>query len=127
MGFYSPATIIKDAQQHGLRVRSVDVMRSNWNCTLEKEGEQFVLRLGLRYIRGLRQAAAERIVVCRAQRPFTSIFDLTKRVTELTKSDLQMLATLGALNAIGIDTGVKLHPRRAVAGSEIWLACSASA
>src|SRR5216684_4849491 len=37
MGFYSPATIVKDAQRHGLKIRPVDVGRSNWNCTLEHE------------------------------------------------------------------------------------------
>src|SRR5437762_12491570 len=35
MGFYRPATIVKDAQRHGLKVRPVDVMRSDWPCTLE--------------------------------------------------------------------------------------------
>ena len=55
MGFYSPFTLVKDAQRHGVRFRSVDVTRSEWLCTLE-EGE---VRLGLRYVRGLRQAAGE--------------------------------------------------------------------
>ena len=114
MGFYSPATIIKDAQRHGLRVRPVDVTRSDWNCTLEKDRGQFDLRLGLRYVRGLRQAAAERVVACRNEHSFTSISDLTKRAPELSKSDLQMLATVGALNGIGVDTGVKLHRRDAL-------------
>jgi error-prone DNA polymerase len=114
MGFYSPATIIKDAQRHGLKVRPVDVMRSDWGCTLEEEEEQFVLRLGLRYVRGLRQAVAERIVACRNEDSLISIADLTKRVPELSKSDLQMLAAVGALNGIGIETGVKLHRRDAL-------------
>jgi error-prone DNA polymerase len=114
MGFYSPATLIKDAQRHGLRVRPVDVTRSHWNCTLEKEVQQVVLRLGLRYIRGLQQAAAERIVSSRARSPFTSISDLTKRVPELSKSDLRMLATVGALNGISVGAGVNLHRRDAL-------------
>ncbi len=37
MGFYSPATIVKDAQRHGLKVRPIDVMVSDWACTLEEE------------------------------------------------------------------------------------------
>src|SRR5271165_3973512 len=45
MGFYSPATIVKDAQRHGLRVRPVDITQSEWLCTLEEEEivkEQFL-------------------------------------------------------------------------------------
>src|SRR5712671_1790931 len=54
MGFYSPATLIKDAQRHGLRILPVDVTVSDWDCTLES----LHLRLGLRYVRSLRQEAA---------------------------------------------------------------------
>jgi error-prone DNA polymerase len=65
MGFYQPFTIVKDAQRHGLRVRPVDVTRSEWLCTLEEEtggredaGTQpphLFLRLGLCYVKGLRE------------------------------------------------------------------------
>src|SRR6202166_2492278 len=64
MGFYSPATIVKDAQRHGLKMLPVDVMRSEWMCSLETVSHQpsainkIVLRLGLRYVRGLREEAA---------------------------------------------------------------------
>src|ERR1700689_2939770 len=54
MGFYHPATIVKDAQRHGLKVRPVDVTCSGWPCHLEKDGRGFVLRLGMRYVKGLR-------------------------------------------------------------------------
>ena len=50
MGFYQPATLVKDAQRHGLKVRPVDVTRSDWLCTLEKNGQDFELRLGMRYV-----------------------------------------------------------------------------
>src|SRR6266481_4795107 len=62
MGFYSPATIVKDTRRHGLRIRPVDITRSNWNCTLELDAGDLVLRLGLRYVRGLRQSVAESVV-----------------------------------------------------------------
>lgn len=102
--------------------------RSDWNCTLEEEGGKLFLQLGLRCVRGLRQAAAERIAACRAQVGFGSISDLTRRVPELGRSDLQMLATVGALNGIGMETGVKLHrPGRSVAGSEIRPSCCPNA
>ncbi len=62
MGFYSPATVVKDAQRHGLHFRPVDVMRSEWNCTLE----QGQVRLGFNYVRGFRKETAEEIVARRA-------------------------------------------------------------
>jgi len=114
MGFYSPATIVKDAQRHGLKIRPVDVCRSHWNCTLEREGGEIVLRLGLRYVRGVRQSAAESLVANREVRAFTSIADLTVRTPQLTRSDLRMLATIGALNTIPTEAGFKLHRRDAL-------------
>ncbi len=124
MGFYSPATLVKDAQRHGLKVRPIDVNRSNWNCTLElerleqerieqKKDEQ-VLRLGLRYVRGLRQSVGEELAAARQARPFASISDLTSRVSQIGRSDLHMLATIGALNSIATDSGARLHRRDAL-------------
>jgi error-prone DNA polymerase len=114
MGFYNPATIVKDAQRHGLKIRPVEISRSNWNCTLELEGGQHVLRLGLRYVRGLRQSVAESVIAGRNARPFADISDLTIRTPQLTKPDLRMLATIGALNTIATDHGVKSHRRDAL-------------
>jgi error-prone DNA polymerase len=103
MGFYHPSTLIKDAQRHGLRVKPVDVTRSDWPCTLEPEQESFVLRLGLRYVRGLRQTAAQALVEERERAPFHSIAELAARVPQLNKSDLAMLAKIGALNNVGCE------------------------
>src|ERR1700721_791079 len=59
MGFYSPAVLIKDAQRHGLRVRPMDVQRSDWLCTLEPERDgSLSLRIGFNYAKGLRQSSA---------------------------------------------------------------------
>jgi error-prone DNA polymerase len=136
MGFYHPATIVKDAQRHGLKVLPVDVTRSDWLCTLERtqqsavsnqflensgfelrvSGEQeesrihglkegakpnLAMRLGLRYVRGLREEAGQALVRERSLAPFTSIHDLVRRVPELRKDELNTLAEIGALNAIG--------------------------
>jgi error-prone DNA polymerase len=105
MGFYSPSTLVKDAQLHGLRVKPIDVLRSDWLCTLEQEGDsganRFALRLGLLYARGLRQEVGETLVQARYNRAFESIHDLALRVPELRKSDLTMLAKIGALNWLG--------------------------
>ena len=104
MGFYSPATIVKDAQRHGLRVMPVDVQRSNWPCMLEPEfgnPHRFALRLGLCYARGLRREAAIALIAARAQQAFTSIQELALRVPELRKSERALLAKIGALNSLG--------------------------
>ncbi|HET9306677.1 MAG TPA: error-prone DNA polymerase [Candidatus Sulfotelmatobacter sp.] len=181
MGFYSPATIVKDAQRHGLKLLPVDVTKSEWNCTLEgvpstqylvlsgvvarslvcedrdksaaerrqnaahsasrrfaeiidaqapeerknasrkdntlhstfnnqqskiknqksESGNSGIaLRMGLRYVRGLREEAGLALLRERAKTPFTSIHDLTRRVPELRKDELTTLAEIGALNAV---------------------------
>jgi error-prone DNA polymerase len=180
MGFYHPSTIVKDAQRHGLKMRPVDVTRSDWLCTLESatadgrrstamnmggaglqpcnagdemwsalaaegpccaeeevsqglkpgiflpqqrtaeavrhpvEAENptavdwlpstidcFAVRLGLRYVRGLREEAARVLVRERERQPFDSITDLARRVPELRRAEMETLAAIGALNSIG--------------------------
>ena len=101
LGFYQPATLIKDAQRHGLRVRPIDVARSDWLCTLEKDGNAWALRLGLRYVKGLHEQAAQAVVRERVAGPFVSVDDLARRVSALQKAELVMLAEIGALNSIG--------------------------
>ena len=67
MGFYQPATVVKDAQRHGLKIRPIDVTCSDWLCTLGEISQQgFALRLGLRYAKGLRQEMGLKIVEERA-------------------------------------------------------------
>jgi error-prone DNA polymerase len=201
MGFYSPATIVKDAQRHGLKLLPVDVTKSEWNCTLEVPSTQRsvpgepvdrwswvvgrnscgnaaakwcenggasrglaasvekaheenknteyaliqsrpgqhslaqdvsagkvnvdwsesrrdgtdvpdhiilpsepmrapALRMGMRYVRGLREEAARALLRERARAPFTSIHDLTRRIPELRKDELTTLAEIGALNSV---------------------------
>src|ERR1700722_18013653 len=149
MGFYSPATLVKDAQRHGLKLLPVDATRSEWKCTLEQavnhqlsaisqsqsepdcrseqecvarallaaggrhahpttgkptlsEAEGPALRLGLRYVRGLREEAAQALLRERQLTPFNSVHDLTRRVPELRKDELTTLAEIGALNTVGL-------------------------
>jgi error-prone DNA polymerase len=196
MGFYHPATLVKDAQRHGLKILPIDVTKSDWKCTLEtvvsrqssvvseepaishqpsaisqdppsvtlvnrfiagqgfdpsaetshstevpwdeigsygrsKHGtnlqseiknlkspnseptsascetkdlsaqKTLALRLGLRYVRGLRESAAQALLRERSLAPFQSIHDLTRRVPELRKDELTTLAEIGALNSVG--------------------------
>jgi error-prone DNA polymerase len=97
MGFYHPATLVKDAQRHGAPVLPVDVAHSNWKCTWE-EG---AIRMGLRYVKGLQQATGLRIEQERAIAPFTSLDDLTTRC-RLRKNELTRLAWAGALASFGM-------------------------
>jgi error-prone DNA polymerase len=123
MGFYSPATLVKDAQRRGVRVKPIDVARSGWLCTLERTGpeEELRLRLGLRYARGLREAVGKRIVEERARAPFASIADLAARAG-LRRDELTALAEIGALTSVPLRPGGPLPTRRAA----LWQAEAAS-
>ncbi|MFZ0799161.1 MAG: error-prone DNA polymerase [Terriglobales bacterium] len=119
MGFYHPATIVKDAQRHGLKVLPMDVTRTDWKCTLEPSAvsHQPSVRLGLKYARGLREAAGQALVRERSLAPFASIQDLARRVPELRKDELTTLAETGALDAVaGCQSPVasKTHRRDAL-------------
>jgi error-prone DNA polymerase len=112
MGFYHPATLVKDAQRHGLRVRPIDVMCSEWICTIEKISDDMTLRVGLRYVKGLREEIGREIVRQREIEAFRSIDDLKLRVPGLQKSELTALAEIGALNFVGSKSG--FHRRDAL-------------
>src|ERR1700677_4577815 len=112
MGFYQPDTLVRDAQRHGLKVKPIDVTCSDWLCKLEKNAPDFCVRLGMRYVKGLRSDVALEIVSQRAIRPFLSIEDLKLRVPLIQKSELTTLAEVGALNFIAGKHGV--HRRDAL-------------
>jgi len=100
MGFYAPAQLVRDARAHGVEVRPVCVTASHWDCTLERRADgEPALRLGMRLVKSLSQAAAERIVQARAERAFTSVQDLAERAA-LDRGDLEALAAAGALAAL---------------------------
>ena len=101
LGFYSPSQLVQDAQRHGVEVRPVDVMHSDWDCTLEAgqaacAQAQAPVRLGLRMVGGLSGAAAQRIAAARVDSPFTSTEDLALRA-ELDAGELKALASADAL------------------------------
>jgi error-prone DNA polymerase len=121
MGFYHPSTIVKDAQRHGLKVLPVDVMESEWKCSVVSHrppaggpvaspaGGTPALRLGLCYVRGLHEEAGQALVREQERAPFTSIHDLVRRVPELRKDQINTLAAIGALNSIGDSKCEILH------------------
>ena len=94
MGFYTPATIVKDAQRHGVNIKPVCVLQSDWHCTVVDDN---TVRLGFRVVNGLRQEHAEELVRRRQDRSFKSLDDL-KRHVPFAKNELRALAELGALN-----------------------------
>ena len=107
MGFYHPSTLVKDAQRRGVRFHPIDVQLSDWDCTVEADG---AIRLGLRYVSGLREQIGKAIpsrqsAVPRPQSPaprFVSLDDLVTR-TALRRDEVVTLADIGALNAFGYD------------------------
>jgi error-prone DNA polymerase len=102
MGFYAPAVLVKDAQRHGLRIKPIDVHKSDWPCTIEHEADgSLSLRMGLGYAKGLRKKAAESLVAARWDGgPFRSADDLVLRVPLLERKELTLLARIGALNKL---------------------------
>jgi len=123
MGFYTPATIVKDAQRHGLKIKPVCVSQSDWRCTVVSDDQPSpqssgrdrdqggaprggreapvrvvdAVRLGFCVVNGLRQEHAEELVRRRQDRSFKSLDDL-KRHVPFGKNELRALAELGALN-----------------------------
>ena len=102
MGFYNPATLVKDAQRHGVEVRGIDVTRSHWLCTLEgrrQDGQTPAARIGMRFASGLREQTAAAVVAERSRRPFRDLADLAGRVA-FHRDELDTLAELGALSSL---------------------------
>ncbi|MBV9698459.1 MAG: error-prone DNA polymerase, partial [Gammaproteobacteria bacterium] len=100
MGFYAPAQLVRDAREHGVEVRGVDVCVSAWDCTLEPgAGEAPALRLGLRMVKSLGEAAGQRLIGARAAAPFASVQDLAQRAA-LDRGELEALAAAGSFSAL---------------------------
>lgn len=121
LGFYNSATLVKDAQRHGLRFLAMDINRSQYIFTVEDlrtdDGGSFEkrVRVGLKYVRGLRQETGEEIVNERERNgPYTSVADLAGRVPEINRREIQALSMAGALN---FDNTV--HRREALWRSEL--------
>lgn len=136
MGFYAPAQLIQDARRHGVEVRPVDILASDWECTLEADTERWVmsngptgtvhcaspvtrrplpaLRLGLLMVKGLSQDTGRRIVAARGEEPFASVTDLARR-TGLSRGELEKLAAADVLKSLA---GNRREARWEVAGIE---------
>ena len=99
LGFYSASQLVQDAKRHGVEVRPLDVTRSDWDCTLENLPHYPCVRLGLRMIKGLRQASVERLVAARSECQFENAEDLSIRA-ELEQHEMELLAGADALRRL---------------------------
>src|SRR5437588_7438339 len=88
MGFYTPSTIVKDAQRHGVKIKPVCVLKSDWRCTVIDDN---TFRLGFCVVNGLRQEHGEEIERTRNRRQFESLEDFKRRVS-LSKEEMRTLA-----------------------------------
>lgn len=99
MGFYSPAQIVREAAREGVAVHPVDVSRSDWDCTLEREAGRLALRLGLRLVEGLGREAAEALVA--ARRAEDTLETLVRRAA-LDRRAVEALAAADAFRGLGL-------------------------
>lgn len=117
LGFYSAATLVKDAQRHGLHFRHLDVNLSDYDFTVEEVDGEKQVRVGLRFVRGLRETVGRAIVEERNRAgTFDDLADLLRRVPELNKREVRALSIAGALN---FDNSI--HRREALWQSELEL------
>jgi error-prone DNA polymerase len=123
MGFYAPAQIVRDAQQHGVEVRPVDVGHSMWDCTLEetkrqRDGEtkwgQPAIRLGMRLVKGLREEHADAVAAAVRERgPFTTVEGVW-RASGIPVPAMRKLAGADAFGSMGLDRQGALWQVRAL-------------
>ena len=114
MGFYAPAQIVRDAREHGVEVRPVDVNASGWDSSLEITGKgRWALRLGMRQVGGLHREEAERIVDAR-QEPYPDIRSLCRRA-EISVSTVETLAAADAFGSMDLERRQALWKARALA------------
>ena len=100
LGFYTPSQLVQDAKRHGVEVRAVDVMASDWDCTLEETAsEQPAVRLGLRLVSGLSSDVGQRLVAARGAQRFESADELARHA-RLDQQAMRQLAAADALQSL---------------------------
>ncbi len=129
MGFYAPAQIVRDAQQHGVEVRPVDVNRSRWDCTLEPgagggPGRLLALRLGLRMAKGLAEQHGAALVLMRGEQPYATIEALHRRAA-VPVAALERLAEADAFGSMGLDRRGAIWAIRALSDAPLPLFAAA--
>jgi error-prone DNA polymerase len=114
MGFYAPAQLVRDARQHGVEVRPVCVVESGVQSTMEGPvgGARQAVRLGLDRVKGLDDGSIQRIAAARAEAPFATVEDLSRRA----RLDAKALGALARANALEAIAGHRFQAAWAVAG-----------
>jgi error-prone DNA polymerase len=126
MGFYQPAQLVRDAQEHGVEMRPVCINRSRWDCTLEEGGELLPLRLGLRMVRGLSNVHAAKILAVRGDGSFSGIEDVWLR-SDVPLAALEKLADADAFACFGLDRRQALWQVRGLGAAPLPLFAAADA
>jgi len=134
MGFYAPAQIVRDAREHGVEVRAIDVNHSEWDNGLEAlphpspsgERDKLALRIGFRQIDSFREAWAKAIVVARAAGRFGAIEEIARRAA-LPRRAIRLLADADAFRSIGLDRRGALWEARRTPVGELPLFAAARA
>jgi error-prone DNA polymerase len=127
MGFYAPAQIVRDARDHGVEVREIDVNASEWDSTLERcDDGSLALRLGLRQISGFREKWAEDIAEARSSKRFEAMEEVARRAN-LPARGLQLLADADACRSIKLDRRRALWEARRTPVGELPLFAAAHA
>ena len=104
MGFYAPAQIVRDAKEHGVEVRPIDVNHSAWDCTLESDAANPpALRLGTRMVSGLRQPGADAITAAVASRGRFQSVERLWRASAVGVGTLRRLGAADAFGSMGLD------------------------
>ena len=126
MGFYAPAQLVRDARAHGVEILPVDVNFSDWDCTLEGKGPRKALRLGLRLLKGFREADGAKIMAARlAGGAFLSLEDVRRRA-RLFPASLERLAHADAFGSMAMDRRRALWEASALQAQELPLFASFS-
>ncbi len=131
MGFYAPAQVVRDAQEHGVPIWPVCVNASRWDSTLVprgdgEEGQGAAVRLGLRMVKGLANGHAAGLVAHRGEAPYASVEEVWRRAG-VPATALERLAEADAFRGVGLDRRQALWQVRALADTVLPLFAAADA
>ena len=128
MGFYAPAQVVRDAQDHGVAIRPVCVNASRWDCRPEKAGDGtgFAVRLGLRTVKGLANGHAAGLLAHRGAAPYGSVEEVWRRAGT-PAAVLARLAEADAFRGVGLDRRQALWQAKGLADAVLPLFAAADA
>lgn len=125
MGFYAPAQIVRDAREHGVDVRAIDINASRWDCHLEavSVAQSHAVRLGFRFVKGLSNDHAARLIANRFP-AYDSLDDVWRRA-DIPVSALEALAAADVFRSLGLDRRAALWAIKGLADTVLPLFAAA--